>query len=98
MPGHGLGLFGLAEALEQPHAGSIGVEGIDVVDHDELIAVPVELGVHAKRGGVALDPAGLAVAEHRATERLLASPPAPTRIMRWKCPLAKARRYSSSRS
>ena len=36
--------FGLAEALEEPHAGSISVKGIDVVDHDELVAVPVELG------------------------------------------------------
>ena len=75
MPGHGLFLFGLAEALEQPHARSVGVERIDVVDHDELIAVPVELGVHAKRGGVALDPAGLAVAEHRAHGAALGQPP-----------------------
>ena len=49
--------------FEQPHAAAVGVEGIDVVDDDELVAVPVELGVHAERGGVALDPARLAV-EH----------------------------------
>ena len=83
MPGHGLLFLGLAQALEEPHAGSISVKRIDVVDHDELVAVPVKLGVHAKRGGVALDPARLAVAEHRGgTEWLLASPPAPTRIKR----------------
>ena len=75
MPGHGLFLFGLAEALEQPHAGSVGIKRIDVVDHDELIAVPVELGVHAKRGRVALDPARLAVAEHRAHGAALGQPP-----------------------
>ena len=75
VPGHGLFLLGLAEALEEPHARSVGVEGIDVVDHDELIAVPVELGVHAKRGGVALDPAGLAVAEHRPHGAALGQPP-----------------------
>ena len=63
MPGHGLLLLGLAQALEQPHAAAIGIEGIDVVDDDELIAMPVELDVHAEGGGVALDPAGLAV-EH----------------------------------
>ena len=75
VPGHGLFLFGLAETLEEPHARAIGVEGIDVVDHDKLIAVPVELGVHAKRGGVALDPARLAVAEHRAHGAALGQPP-----------------------
>ena len=76
VPGHGLFLFGLAEALEQPHTGAIGVERIDVVDDDEkLIAVPVELGVHAKGGGVALDPAGLAVAEHREHGAALGQPP-----------------------
>ena len=74
MPGHGLFLFGLAEALEEPHAAAVGVEGIDVVDHDELIAVPVELGVHAKRGGVALDPTRLAVAQHRAHGAALGQP------------------------
>ena len=52
VPGHGLLLLGLAQALEQPHPAPIGVQGIDVVDDDELIAVPVELGVHAN--GVAL--------------------------------------------
>ena len=66
VPGHGLLFLGLAETLEEPHAGSIGVKGIDVVYYDELVFMPVELGVHAKRGGIALDPAGLAVAEHRA--------------------------------
>jgi hypothetical protein len=75
VPGHGLFLFGLAEALEQPHTGSIGVQGIDVVDDDELVAVPVELGVHAKGGGVALDPARLAVAEHRTHGAALGQPP-----------------------
>src|SRR5262245_57032575 len=31
------------------------------------------------------------------TERLLASPPAPTGTSRWRCPAAKARRYAASR-
>ena len=31
------------------------------------------------------------------TERLLARPPEPIRMRRWKCPSAKARRYASSR-
>ena len=61
VPGHGLLLLGLAQALEQPHPAAVGVEGIDVVDDDELVAVAVELDVHAERGGVALDPARLAV-------------------------------------
>ena len=61
MPGHGFFLLGLAQALEQANPAAVGVEGIDVVDDDELVAVPVELDVHAERGGVALDPARLAV-------------------------------------
>src|SRR5262249_17828945 len=52
---------GLAETLEQPDAAAIRVEGVHVVDDDELVAVAVELHVHAERRGVALDPAGLAV-------------------------------------
>ena len=68
----------------------IGVKGIDVVDDDELVAVPVELGVHAKRGGVALDPAGLAVAEHRPHGAALGQPPGTDEDQRWKCPWAKA--------
>ena len=75
MPRHGLFLLGLAQAFEQPHAAPVSIEGIDVVDDDELIAVPVELGVHAKGGGVALDPARLAVAEHRAHGAALGQPP-----------------------
>ena len=59
-----LALLGLAQALEQPDPAAVGVEGIDVVDDDELVAVAVELDVHAERRGVALDPAGLAI-EHR---------------------------------
>ena len=61
MPGHGLFLFSLAQALEQANTAAVGVEGIDVVDDDELVAVLVELEVHPERGGVALDPARLAV-------------------------------------
>jgi hypothetical protein len=41
VPGHGLGLLGLAEALEQADPTAVGVEGIDVVDDDELVAVAV---------------------------------------------------------
>src|SRR5436305_432169 len=63
VPGHGLRLLGLAEAFQEPHATAVGVEGIHIVDDDELIAMAVELGVHPEGGGVALDPAGLAV-EH----------------------------------
>ena len=68
MPGHGFLLLGLAQAFEQADAAAVGVEGIDVVDDDELVAVPVELDVHAERRGVALDPARLAVQRgpHRA--------------------------------
>ena len=73
MPGHGLLLLGLAQALEQPHAAPVGVEGVDVVDDDELVAMPVELGVHAEGGGVALDPAGLAV-EHGPHRAALGQP------------------------
>ena len=73
VPGHGLFLLGLAEALEQPDAAAVGVEGVDVVDDDELVAVPVELDVHAERGGVALDPARLAV-EHRPHRAALGQP------------------------
>jgi hypothetical protein len=63
VPGHGLVLLGLAEALEQADAAAIGVERVHVVDDHELVAVAVELGVHAKRRGVALDPARFS-AEH----------------------------------
>ena len=98
MPGHGLFLLGLAETLEQPHAGSVGVKRIDIVDHDKLIAVPVELGVHAKRGGVALDPARLAVAEHRTDGAALGQPPGTDEDHEMEVPLGERRRYSSSRS
>ena len=74
VPGDSLLLLGLAETLEQPHAAPVGVEGIDVVDDDELIPVPVELGVHPERGGVPLDPARLAV-EHRPDGPALGQPP-----------------------
>jgi hypothetical protein len=96
MPGHGLGLLGLAQAFEQADPAAVGVEGIDVVNDHELVAVPVELDVHAEGGGVALDPAPFPPGTDR-TERLLARPPEPTRISRWKCPFAKASRYASSR-
>ena len=68
MPGHGFLVLGLAQAFEQADAAAVGIEGIDVVDDDELVAVPVELDVHAERRGVALDPARLAVERrpHRA--------------------------------
>ena len=45
--------------FEELHSGAVGIEGVHVVNHDELIAVPKELGVYAKGGGVALDPAPL---------------------------------------
>ena len=90
MPGHGFLLLGLAQAFEQADAAAVGIEGIDVVDDDELVAMPVELGVHAERGGVALDPAAAWPSSAARTERLLARPPEPTRISRPKCPWAKA--------
>ena len=75
--------------LSKPDAAPVGIEGIDVVDDDELVAMPVELDVHAEGGGVALDPAGLAV-EHGPHRPALGQPAGPTRISRWKCPWAKA--------
>jgi hypothetical protein len=96
VPGHGFLLLGLAQALEQADPAAVGVEGIDVVDDDELVAVPVELAYMPK--GVALPSIQQALPSSTdRTERLLASPPEPTRIRRWKCPWAKASRYSSSR-
>jgi hypothetical protein len=61
VPGHGLLLLGLAEALEQANTTPVGVERIDIVDDIELVAVAVELDVYAERGGVALDPVRPAV-------------------------------------
>src|SRR5271157_4103176 len=61
MPGHGFLLLGLAQAFEQPNAAAVRIEGVDVVDDDELVAVPVESDIHAERRGVALDPAPLAI-------------------------------------
>ena len=96
VPGHGLGLLGLAQALEQPHAAPVGVEGIDVVDDDELVAVSVELTYMPK--GVALPSIQQALPSSTArTERLLARPPARPGSAGGSG-LAKARRYSSSRS
>jgi Domain of unknown function (DUF4158) len=63
VPSHGFFLFGLAQALEQANPAPIRIESIDVINDHELITVPIELDVHAKRRGVALDPARLAV-EH----------------------------------
>ena len=81
-------LLGLAQAFEQPHPAAIGVEGIDVVDDDELVAVPVELDVHAKRGGVALDPARLAV-QHRPDRPALGQPAGPDQDQQVEMPLGK---------
>jgi hypothetical protein len=50
------GLLGLAQAFEPPDAAAVGVESINVVDDDELVAVAVELHTHSERGGAALDP------------------------------------------
>jgi hypothetical protein len=41
LPGDGLLLLGLAEALQKPHSGPVCIEGVDVVDDDELITVPI---------------------------------------------------------
>jgi hypothetical protein len=61
VPGHGLLLLGLAEALQEPHAAAVGIEGVHVADDDELVAVAIELHVHPEGGGATLDPAGFAV-------------------------------------
>jgi hypothetical protein len=61
VPGDGLGLLGLAEALQEPHAAAVGVEGVHVVDDDELVAMTIEPDIHPEGGGVALDPARLPV-------------------------------------
>ena len=90
MPGHSLFLLGLAEALEQADAAAVGVEGIDVVDDDELVAVPVQLDVHAKGGGVALDPAGFAV-EDGPDRTTLGESPGPDEDQQVEMPLGEAR-------
>ena len=51
MPGHRLFLFGLAQALEQRrHATAVSIQRINIVNDDKLVAMPVELGVHAEGG------------------------------------------------
>ena len=97
MPGHGFLLLGLAQALEQADAAAVGVEGIDVVDDDELVAVPVELDVHAERRGVALDPARLAV-QHRPHRAALGQAAGPDEDQQVEMPLGEGARYASSRS
>src|SRR5262249_38861627 len=57
VPGDWLLLLGLAQALQEANAGLIGVERIDIVDHDEAAAMPIKLFVHAERRGIAFDPA-----------------------------------------
>ena len=88
MPGHRLFLFGLAQALEQAHAATVGIEGIDVVDDDEVVAMPVELRVHAERGGVALDPAGFAV-QYRPHRAALGQPPGANEDQQMEVPLGE---------
>jgi hypothetical protein len=58
MPGDRLLLLGLAQAFQEADAGLVGVERIDIVDHDEAAAMPIKLFVHAKGRGIALDPGG----------------------------------------
>jgi hypothetical protein len=48
-------------SLEEAHAAPVGVEGVHIVDDDELVAVAVELHVHPEGDGVPLDPARLGV-------------------------------------
>jgi hypothetical protein len=55
MPGDRLFVLGLAQAFQQADAGLIGVEGIDIVDHDEAAAMPIKLSIHAEGRGIALD-------------------------------------------
>ena len=89
MPGHGFLLLGLAQALEQANPAAIGVQGIDVVDDDEFVAMPVELGVHAERRGVALDPAP-AAGERRPHRPALGQAAGPDQDQQVEMPLGKS--------
>jgi hypothetical protein len=60
VPAQGLGSFGLAEGLEQADAAAVGVQAIDIVEYQGLVAVLVGLEVDAQRGGLAAEPADLA--------------------------------------
>ena len=89
VPGDGFCLLGLAQAFQQPHPAAVGIEGIDVVDDDELVAVPVECDVHAKRRRVALDPACLAV-EHGPHRAALGQPARADEDQKMEMPLGKS--------
>jgi hypothetical protein len=42
MPAHRFLVLGLAQALQQPDAGLVGIKRIDVINHDEAVAMPIE--------------------------------------------------------
>jgi hypothetical protein len=48
------------KGFEQANAVAVGVQAVDVVEHQRLIAVLVGFQVDAKGGGLAADPADLA--------------------------------------
>src|SRR5262249_9739194 len=88
VPGHGLLLLGLAEALQKANPAPVGVECVHIVDDDELIAVAIEPDIHAEGGGVALDPAGFAV-EDGPDRAALGQSPGPDQDQEMEVPLGE---------
>src|SRR5262249_34562449 len=71
--GERFGACRLTEGLEQANALAVGIEAVDIVQDDGLMAVLVSLEVNAKGGGLAADPADVS-AQRLADTAALADP------------------------
>src|SRR5262249_46329720 len=88
VPSHRLLVLSLAETLQEPHAAAVGVEGVHVIDDDELVAVAIEPDIHPEGGGIPLDPAGLAV-EDRPDGAALGQSPGSDQDQKMEVPLGE---------
>src|SRR5229473_5736452 len=73
LPGYGFRSFRLAQSLEQANPQTVGIETVDIVQHDGLIPVLISLQVNTKGGSLAADPADLA-SQRLAHQAALAHP------------------------
>src|SRR6266851_6605609 len=61
VPIQGLPRFGLTQGLQEANAAAIGIQAIDIIEYEWLMAMFVSLHVNAQGRGLAADPADVAV-------------------------------------
>lgn len=58
VPSDRLGWIGLTQRLQQANGATISVQLVDVVNHDQLVAVLIQATIHAKGGSMPFDHTG----------------------------------------